>query len=131
MSAVDDLVACASACGFTADQDGVYQYMAEPVDPGSPDCNNSAVPHVREGVAITLGDALLRSGAPAEKARAAYEAAEKSPTFESWSYGSELRARIDGVDDLAARYADDDASNDPSSWLLSGHVCSGCHQKTN
>jgi hypothetical protein len=127
---LEHMYADAEACEWKSDGADGYVYPDEPLAYPYQVCNNHGiVPHVWEGFFTAFGDFALKGGLGAEKARALYSSAKGSPTYDSWQYADELQKRIDGAEAAAALYADDDAKNDPGVWTLSGHICTGCHQK--
>jgi hypothetical protein len=127
---LEHMSADAEACEWESDGAGGYLYPGGPLGYPYQVCNNEGiVPHVWEGFFTAWGDFALKGGLGAEKARALYASAKASPTYDSWHYAGDLQQRIDGAETAAARYADADATNDPGVWTLSGHICTGCHQK--
>jgi hypothetical protein len=127
-TAVRDVSAYVEDCGLTPDQTGSYAYLSGPLEFERHVCNNEGiVAHSWEGASFVLGDVLLKSGA-VDRARAMYNSAKNSPSYDEWPFASELEQRIASADQFAAQYADDDAWNDPPLWILSGRVCRGCHQ---
>lgn len=128
--AVSDMLLVAQYCGYKADASGTYEYLHGPLDYERHVCNNDGmVPHVWEGLFITFGDVMLKSGVSAEKARAIYKSAQNSPTYSEWRFAPELEERMAKAELRAALYADSDLSNDPPVWTDDGHVCTGCHQR--
>src|SRR5579872_1607696 len=133
-TAVSHMFQTLAACGVPPDAGPTFTYAAGPQDAQHAACNDEGVvPHVFEGFCITFGDFLLRSGAGAEAARAAYRSAQTSPTYAQWPFAPELEARIAQADERAAAYADggagDAGDGGPALWPSSGHVCTGCHQQ--
>src|SRR5262249_41951286 len=118
----------AEACEWQEDGNGGYVYPDEPLSYPYQVCNNKGlVPHVWEGFFTAWGDFALKGGLGVEKARALYASAKASPTYDSWKYSGELQKRMDDAEATAALYTDEDATNDPQVWTLSGHICTGCH----
>jgi hypothetical protein len=113
-------------CGF--DSSGEDSLSPEyPTRGLMPTCwNGGVVDHVWEGIFLIYGDLFVKRGDPAG-ARKLYETAKKSPTYDNWLFQAELEERIARADEHAARYIDSDASNDPSNWVQSQHLCVGCH----
>lgn len=131
-TAVSHMYETLAACNVPPDAGPAFAYAAGPQDPAHVACNDEGiVPHVFEGFCITFGDFLLRSGAGAEAARAAYRSAKSSPSYAQWPFAPELETRIAQADERAAAYADGGAADDggPPLWPSSGHLCTGCHQQ--
>jgi hypothetical protein len=129
-STLDHMNENAEACEWESDGAGGYAYPSGPLAYPFQVCNNEAiVPHVWEGFFTAWGDFALKGGLGAEKARALYASAKASPTYDSWPYAGELQKRMDDSEATAALYADADVANDPGVWTLSGHICTGCHQR--
>lgn len=129
-STLDHMSRNVEACQWEPDGGGGYVYPDEPLSYPYQVCNNRGiVPHVWEGFFTVFGDFALKGGLGAEKARALYASAKGSPTYGSWRYAGELQKRIDDAEATAALYADSDPTNDPGVWTLSGHICTGCHQR--
>jgi hypothetical protein len=128
---IESIYAQLEACSVSVDASGVYAYLKGPVDSQHRVCQNDGkVPHVWEGSFIAFGDILLKAGEGTAKALGMYETAKNAPNFGEWPYQRELQDRIDNVEQNAERWADKDPLNDPPIWLLAGHVCSGCHQRS-
>lgn len=86
-------------------------------------------PHNVEGFLVGLSDVALKRGDRA-RALACLVAAEAWPGSEKWPHLSQVQQRRREFDERAARFADDDASNDPAFIFERGGPvsCSSCHQ---
>ena len=91
--------------------------------------NMSRWPHNVEGFLVGLSDVALKRGDRA-RALASLVTAESWPGSESWPHLSQVQQRRREFEERAARFADDDASNDPAFIFERGGPvsCSSCHQ---
>jgi hypothetical protein len=125
--ATEALQATLTACGEpNVDQRTTFDYPG-PGANGS--CSNEGiVAHVYEGFYLTYGDIYVKRGEP-DAAKAFYENAKGSPTYDTWLLKSDLEARIAGAADRAALYVDADTANDPLTWMQEPKLCVGCHAR--
>lgn len=86
-------------------------------------------PHNVEGFLVGLSDVALKRGDRA-RALAALITAEAWPGADAWPHRNEAQERRRDFDARAARFADDDASNDPPFIFERGGPasCVSCHQ---
>jgi hypothetical protein len=93
--------------------------------------NMSHWPHNVQGFLVGLSDVALKRGDRA-RALASLVTAESWPGSESWPHLSQVQQRRREFEERAARFADDDASNDPAFIFERGGPvsCSSCHQGT-
>lgn len=89
-------------------------------------CTNDNIPHNEEGSMMTFGDAYARLG-HVEEARTYYGLALASPTASTWAYREQAQEILDGVEDRAARWTNDDPSDDPTPFSAGPTSCVGCH----
>ena len=91
--------------------------------------NMSRWPHNVQGFLVGLSDVALKRGDRA-RALASLVTAESWPGSESWPHLSQVQQRRREFEERAARFADDDASNDPAFIFERGGPvsCSSCHQ---
>ena len=75
--------------------------------------NMSRWPHNVQGFLVGLSDVALKRGDRA-RALASLVTAESWPGSESWPHLSQVQQRRREFEERAARFADDDASNDPA-----------------
>lgn len=122
-----NLDACA---GFTFDREetNVREVLA-PILEGevAPACVNTLrASHNLEGFFLYFGDILLKAN-QASRARAMYDAARVSPTFELWPYRETLERRERDVEARLAAYANEDPSDDPALISEEPFNCAYCH----
>ena len=92
-------------------------------------CGNTARwPHNVEGFLVFLADFELKAGQP-ERARAVLDTVVGHPDFETWPHRQHALDRLAHLDDLAARYANDDEDDDPQGLFAAsnGIACQACH----
>jgi len=127
--AIDGVRRSLEACGSVGggEQGLTFAYAAGPLPSAQRVCNDSGiVAHVWEGLFLTFGDILVKQG-EADKARAAYENAKASPAYDTWLLREPLEERIAQAGARADLYLDDDATNDPLTWMEEDRICVGCH----
>lgn len=98
--------------------------------PDDPSVRNlSRWPHNVEGFLVGLSDLALKRG-DHDRALAALVTAESWPGAERWPHLTEVQNRRRDFADRAARFADDDPSNDPRFIFERGGPvsCISCHQ---
>lgn len=94
-------------------------------------CWNSWIaPHNWEGFFTNFGDMLVRAGDTAN-ARAMYQAAKLSRTYDAWPYRGVLERRLDGLDGLKGRFeAASRSEKEATTMFKSAFSCMGCHQES-
>jgi hypothetical protein len=94
-------------------------------------CWNSWIaPHNVEGFLLNFGDMLVRAG-DLPNARASYQAAKASATYDQWPYRAVLERRLATLDSLPARFAAASPTEPEYVTMFnSAFACTGCHQAT-
>lgn len=89
-------------------------------------------PHGAEGYHATVGDLRVRLG-DLEGGQRSYALALEMPAADHWPYRDAFEEWVSTAPQRAARFADDDASNDPREiFFASGsRACASCHQGRN
>jgi hypothetical protein len=92
-----------------------------------PKCWNSwKTPFEYEGAWLYMGDILLKGGRAAA-ARVTYQNGQKLTSYSQWPYAVILEDRLSHLDELAAKFADQDPSNDPELVIRAPANCLICH----
>jgi hypothetical protein len=90
--------------------------------------NGPTAPHNLEGFWLFMGDLLTKVG-QVNQAKIIYNNALLVPEVEKWPFYNRLMERIETVDQRAALYGDDVATNDPPMLPQTTYQCVLCHQK--
>lgn len=90
--------------------------------------SSELVPHNLEGFWFHMGDLLVKNNQP-DLAVTAYENAKLLPTYSTWSYAGELETRQVNAHANAAKYRDDDSTNNPPLLPQTTFQCTVCHAK--
>jgi len=131
-TALDDMESIFRECLIErSDGEVTYPYPLGPKLEARPHVclNDSIIPHVWEGMLITFGDMAAKAGWEAERVRALYRSARTAPNYADWPFVSMLEARIEGAEERVRLLTDANPLNDPASWGVEGHLCTGCHQE--
>lgn len=92
-----------------------------------PSCQNKPHwPHNEEGFLLFLADYQLKKGSVA-KAQETLQLIQKVPEYHSWKFAPEVDARLQHLEEYAARYANNDPDDDPSTLARSQVMCQMCH----
>lgn len=95
-------------------------------------CRTSTLfPHGAEGYHATVGDLRVRLG-DLQGGQQSYALALTMPAADRWPYREAFERWVRAAPDRAARFTDDDASNDPEDiFFASGErACASCHQSS-
>lgn len=84
--------------------------------------------HNFEGLWLFVGDLYVKAGLT-DLARSLYANARTFPSYATWGFQELLEQRIADADSAAARFADDDPSNDPQLIADSSVQCAVCHAR--
>jgi len=131
-SAFDAIRLTMDACGLPVNEETpTLGGTRPPGDLSGPDrvCwNGPRALHNFEGTWLFVGDLYLKRNQP-ELARALYFNAKTLDSYATWDFQWLVDERIDRADELAARFADDDPSNDPQLIARSPVQCAVCHAR--
>ncbi len=90
--------------------------------------NVPGAPHNVEGFFLAFGDLLVKTG-DAQLAKAVYQQARVSSTYDSWPFRTLLEERVRTADARAAQFASGDTRNAPEMISTSAHTCAVCHAR--
>lgn len=88
--------------------------------------NEGRAAHNLQGSFMLFGDLLAKAGRVAE-ARNFYGLALGFPGIETYRFADLITARLDSLDERAARWADADPTNDPTLIGAGPEACAYCH----